>query len=77
MDQLIAYFAIFCALVALPAIVLGGSLAGKWLELQKEMLELEREKVRLLAERTRLEAERLTGAERGPLPPGADDDGGV
>jgi len=29
MEQLIAYFAIFCALVALPAIVLGGSLAGK------------------------------------------------
>lgn len=29
MEQLISYFAIFCALVALPAIVLGGSLAGK------------------------------------------------
>lgn len=75
MDQLIAYFAIFCALVALPAIVLGGSLAGKWLELQKEMLELEREKVRLLAERTRLEAERAAspGARALAAPPDGED----
>jgi len=76
MEQLIAYFAIFCALVALPATVLGGSLAGKWLALQREMLELGREKVRLLAERTRLEARRLSSDDAALLPPGADDAGG-
>jgi hypothetical protein len=49
LDQLAAFFAIFCAFVMLPAVVLGWSVAKKWLDLQQEMLKLEREKVRLLA----------------------------
>lgn len=49
LEQLAAFFAIFCALVLLPAVVLGWSVAKKWLDLQQEMLKLEREKVRLMA----------------------------
>ena len=50
LGQAVAFFAIFCALVLLPGVVLGWSVASKWLDLQQEMLQLEREKVRLLAE---------------------------
>ena len=50
MGQLVAFFAIFCAFVLLPGVVLGWSVASKWLDLQQEMLLLEREKVRLLSE---------------------------
>jgi hypothetical protein len=50
LGQLVAFFAIFCAFVLLPGVVLGWSVASKWLDLQQEMLLLEREKVRLLSE---------------------------
>ena len=53
LEQAVAFFAIFCALVLLPGVVLGWSVASKWLDLQQEMLQLEREKVRLLAEQSR------------------------
>jgi hypothetical protein len=56
LGQLAAFFAIFCAFVLLPAVVLGWSVAAKWLDLQQEMLQLEREKVRLLAQRAEIES---------------------
>ena len=56
--QLLAFFAIFCAFVLLPAIVLGWSVAARWLDLQQEMLRLEREKVRLLSQQARVTAAR-------------------
>jgi hypothetical protein len=55
MGEFIAIFAIFCALIGLPVVVMGGSMAGKWLDLQRDRLELEREKVRLLRRRLELE----------------------
>ena len=42
LDQVAAFFAIFCLFVLLPAVVLGWSVAKKWLDLQQEMLILER-----------------------------------
>ncbi len=60
--QLVAYFAIFCALVLLPVVILGWSIAARWLDLQQEMLQLEREKVRLLAEQARLGSEKAEAA---------------
>jgi hypothetical protein len=54
--QLAAFFAIFCAFVLLPAVVLGWSVAAKWLDLQQEMLQLEREKVRLLTQQAEIES---------------------
>ncbi len=62
LGQLAAFFAIFCALVLLPAVVLGWSVAAKWLDLQQEMLQLEREKVRLLSEQAKLESKRSEAA---------------
>lgn len=56
MRQLVAFFAIFCAFVLLPAVVLAWSVAAKWLDLQQEMLQLEREKVRLLSQQAEFEA---------------------
>lgn len=56
LGQLVAFFAIFCAFVLLPAVVLGWSVATKWLDLQQEMLQLEREKVRLLAQQAEIES---------------------
>jgi hypothetical protein len=56
LGQLAAFFAIFCAFVLLPAVVLGWSVAAKWLDLQQEMLQLEREKVRLLAQQAEIES---------------------
>ncbi len=53
LGQLVAFFAIFCAFVLLPAVVLGWSVATRWLDLQQELLQLEREKVRLLTEQAR------------------------
>ena len=53
LGQIVAFFAIFCAFVLLPGVVLGWSVASKWLDLQQEMLLLEREKVRLLSEQAR------------------------
>ncbi|MBK5097571.1 MAG: hypothetical protein JJE01_07300 [Gemmatimonadetes bacterium] len=58
MRQLAAFFAIFCAFVLLPAVVLGWSVAAKWLDLQQEMLQLEREKVRLLSEQAKHDSAR-------------------
>ena len=55
LDQVAAFFAIICLFVLLPAVVLGWSVAKKWLDLQQEMLILEREKVRLLAARGEVE----------------------
>jgi hypothetical protein len=68
LGQAVAFFAIFCALVLLPGVVLGWSVASKWLDLQQEMLNLEREKVRLLAEKAEAAAaatqvDSLPGAE--------------
>ena len=63
MGQLVAFFAIFCAFVLLPGVVLGWSVASKWLDLQQEMLLLEREKVRLLSEQAQA-AERRPGSAR-------------
>lgn len=63
LGQLAAFFAIFCAFVLLPAVVLGWSVASKWLDLQQEMLQLEREKVRLMSRQAEREA---TQAEIGP-----------
>ncbi|MGW8283726.1 MAG: hypothetical protein ACWGON_10545 [Gemmatimonadota bacterium] len=59
--QLVAYFAVFCAFVLLPAVILGWSIAARWLDLQQEMLQLEREKVRLLAEQARFGSEIAEG----------------
>ena len=56
MRQLAAFFAIFCAFVLLPAVVLGWSVAAKWLDLQQEMLQLEREKLRLLVQQAEIES---------------------
>ena len=56
LGQLAAFFAIFCAFVLLPAVVLGWSVATKWLDLQQEMLQLEREKVRLLTQQAEIES---------------------
>ncbi len=70
--QLVAYFAIFCALVLLPAVILGWSIAARWLDIQQEMLQFEREKVRLLSERAKIKSEEAeieaprTGAVRPP-----------
>lgn len=58
LGQLAAFFAIFCAFVLLPAVVLGWSVASKWLDLQQEMLQLEREKVRLLAQQAESESKK-------------------
>ena len=58
MRELAAFFAIFCAFVLLPAVVLGWSVASKWLDLQQEMLQLEREKVRLLSEQAKHQSAR-------------------
>jgi hypothetical protein len=58
LGQAVAFFAIFCALVLLPGVVLGWSVASKWLDLQQEMLQLEREKVRLLTEQAKESGER-------------------
>lgn len=58
MRQLAAFFAIFCAFVLLPAVVLGWSVASKWLDLQQEMLQLEREKVQLLSEQAKHDSAR-------------------
>lgn len=70
MGQLVAYFAIFCAFVVLPAILLGWSIAARWLDLQQEMLQLEREKVRLLAEQARSGPDGpQTGDQPGPVRP--------
>ncbi|MEJ2548896.1 MAG: hypothetical protein P8125_13970 [Gemmatimonadota bacterium] len=41
LGQAVAFFAIFCALVLLPGVVLGWSVASKWLDLQQEMLQLD------------------------------------
>ena len=56
LEQVAAFFAIFCAFVLLPAVVLGWSVAAKWLDLQQEMLQLEREKVRLMAQQAEIES---------------------
>ena len=72
LGQLAAFFAIFCAFVLLPAVVLGWSVAAKWLDLQQEMLQLEREKVRLLAQQAEIEAtksEIATARSMGPPDP--------
>jgi len=70
LGQVAAFFAIFCALVLLPAVLLGWSVATKWLDLQQEMLQLEREKVRLLSDQARLESSRAatTSAYSAPVP---------
>jgi len=63
LGQLVAFFAIFCAFVLLPGVLLGWSVASKWLDLQQEMLQLEREKVRLLSEQAHSPERRpITGA---------------
>lgn len=69
LGQVAAFFAIFCAFVLLPAVVLGWSVASKWLDLQQEMLQLEREKVRLLAQRAEIDstpADFAPGSAAGP-----------
>jgi hypothetical protein len=65
LGQLVAFFAIFCAFVLLPGVVLGWSVASKWLDLQQEMLLLEREKVRLLSEQAHAAERRSASAPAG------------
>lgn len=65
LGQLVAFFAIFCAFVLLPGVVLGWSVASKWLDLQQEMLLLEREKVRLLSEQAHATERRSVSARGG------------
>ena len=65
LGQMVAFFAIFCAFVLLPGVVLGWSVASKWLDLQQEMLLLEREKVRLLSEQAHATERRSVPARTG------------